>query len=314
MGKGMCIDCGNESVDRRSFLAGVASASAGVAFGCQGERPKPEASEARASDSKPTEQKLSEARALDDPTTQEEMVSFRSGEDTVQGYLARPKVAGQYRAVVVLHGNFGVPEAQRNTAAQLAQNGFVGLAYKRFCRWPELTQQDLIKSDQTDKRFLSWSFSKQELQDAQAAIDHLKSQPFVKPGGVGMIGFCGGGYQALLLSMQSKDIKAVVVFYAPPEAGEQFQNPKDPKPSLMDKVEQIKVPVQGHYGTDDPFVPLEPVKKFEQALKAKGTPVTVFTYEGATHGFCDYASRRYHAEAAARATSRMLDFLKEQLK
>ena len=120
MGKGMCIDCGNESVDRRSFLAGVASASAGVAFGCQGERPKPEASEARAPDSKPTGQKLSEARALDDPTIQHEMVSFRSGEDTVQGYLARPKAAGQCLAVVVLHGNFGVAEAQRNTAAQLA--------------------------------------------------------------------------------------------------------------------------------------------------------------------------------------------------
>jgi dienelactone hydrolase len=107
-----------------------------------------------------------------------------------------------------------------------------------------------------------------------------------------MIGFCGGGYQALLLSMQSKDVKAVVAFYALPEVGEQLQNPKDPKPSLMDKVEQIRVAVQGHYGTDDPFAPLEPVNKFEQALKAKGTPVTFFTYEGATHGFCDYAITR----------------------
>jgi dienelactone hydrolase len=49
-------------------------------------------------------------------------------------------------------------------------------------------------------------------------------------------------------------------------------------------------------------------------LKAKGTPATFFIYEGAPHGFCDYASRYYHAEAAARATTRMLDFFKEQLK
>jgi dienelactone hydrolase len=56
------------------------------------------------------------------------------------------------------------------------------------------------------------------------------------------------------------------------------------------------------------------VKKLEQALKAKGTPATFFTYEGATHGACDYANRHYRAEAAAGATTRMLDFLKEQLK
>ena len=53
--------------------------------------------------------------------------------------------------------------------------------------------------------------------------------------------------------------------------------------------------------------------KFEQALKAKGTPVSIFTYEGATHGFYDYTVRHYNAQAAARAKSRMLDFLKEQL-
>jgi carboxymethylenebutenolidase len=288
----MCVSCDGEPVDRRSFLTGVASATAGLAL----------------------VQQPSEKRALDDPTIQHEMVSFKSGTDTIQGYLARPKAADQYRAVVILHGEFGVPEGQRNIAAQLAQNGFIGLARKRFDRWPELTPQDLAKSDQTDKRFLSGSFNDQELQDAQAAIDHLKVQPFVKPGGVAVVGFCGGGCQAVLLATRSKDIKAVVAFYAPPELPERFQNPKDPRPNLMEKVEQIKVPVQGHYGTADPFVALEPVQKFEQALKAKGTPVTIFTYEGATHGFFDSTRRHYHAEAAAKAKQRMMDFLREQLK
>jgi carboxymethylenebutenolidase len=310
----MCIGCDGEPFDRRSFLAGVASATAGMAIGCHGERPKPNASEAGPSESKPAEQKPSAARVLDDPAIQQEMVSFKIGKDTVEGYLTRPKATGQYGAVLVLHGEFGVPEGTRNTAAQLAQAGFIGLAYKRFGRWPELTPQDLMKSDQTDKRFLSGSFVEQELRDAQAAIDHLKLQPFVEPGKVGVIGFCGGGYEALLLATRSKDIRAVVAFYAPPVMKGQYQHPTDPKPSLMDKVEQIIVPVQGHFGTDDPLVSLEDVRKFEQALKAQGTPVSFFTYEGATHGFYDYSRRFYHAGAAARAKSRMLEFLKEHLK
>ena len=302
----MCVGCDSDPVDRRSLLVRFASATAGIAVSFQGERQKLEASGAG--------QKPSEARALDDPAVQHEMISFKSGTDTVEGYLARPKAAGGYRAVVILHGDFGVPEGLRNTAAQIAQNGLVGLAYKRFGRWPKLTPKELAKSDQTEKRFLSGSFNEQELGDAQAAIDYLKAQPFVKQGGVAVVGFCGGGYEALLLSTRSKDVKAVVAFYAPPEMPEQFQNPKDPRPSLMEKVEKIRVPVQGHYGVEDPFVSLKPVKKFEQALKANGTPVSFFTYEGATHGFYDYTRRQYHAEAAARAKSRMLEFLKEQLK
>src|SRR5262249_45915770 len=143
-------------------------------------------------ETKQPEQREAETRALDDPAIQHEMVSFRSGEDTVRGYLARPKAQGRYRAVLVLHGDVGVPEGHRNTAAQLAQSGFVALAYERFGRWPDLTLQDVIRSDQTDKRFLSGSFNEQELQDAQAAIAYLESQPFVEPGSVGVVGFCGG--------------------------------------------------------------------------------------------------------------------------
>jgi carboxymethylenebutenolidase len=284
-----------------------------LAVGCQGERPKPDAPEAGPSASKPAEQKPSEARALDDPTVQHEMVSFKSGTDVVEGYVARPKAEGHYRAVLVLHGEFGVPEGMRNTAAQLAQAGFVVLACKRFSRWPDLTPQDVMRSDQSDQRFRSMSFVEQELHDAQAAIDHLQTQPAVKPGGVGVVGFCGGGYEALLLATRSKDIRAVVAFYAPPEAKGEYQHPTDPKPSLMEKVAQINVPVQGHYGADDPLVPLEDVRRFEQALKARGTPASFFTYEGATHGFYDSSRRFYHAEAAERAKRRMLDFLKEHL-
>jgi len=310
----MCIGCDNEPVDRRSFLAGVTTTTAGMALAPLGDSSRALASEAAPPDDKRTEPQDAVVRALDDPAVQHEMVSFKSGKDTVEGYLARPKAAGRYRVVVVLHGDVGVPESHRNTAAQIAQGGFVGLAYKRFGRWPNMTVQDVVQSDRTDKRYLSGSFNDQELQDAQTAVDYLKAQPFVKVGGVGVVGYCGGGYQALLLATRSKDVQAVVAFYAPPEMPPQFLNPKDPRPSLFDKAAQIKVPVQGHYGGADPVVSLDIVRKFEQALRAQGTPATFYTYEGATHAFYDYTRRTYHAEAAAKAKTRMLDFLKSNLK
>jgi carboxymethylenebutenolidase len=254
------------------------------------------------------------SNALDDPNVIQAMVSFKNDTATIQGYQARPKAVGKYRAVVVMHGDFGVPEVDRYTAAVLAQNAFVSLAIKRFSRYPELTLEDVIKSDRTDRRYLSRAFNEQELQDAQAAINYLKALPFVKRGGIGVVGFCGGGLQGLWLSTKSKDIKAVVTLYAPPGNSEQFQDPTDPKPTLIQMVRLINVPIQAHYGTADASTPFEDVKKFEQALRAQGTPIETFFYEGAKHAFCNYERPNYHSEACTLAMRRTLEFLKARLR
>src|SRR5262249_31415442 len=284
----------------RTFLTGVtAAAVAGVL-----------ASErlAQPSQQPPT-------NALNDPQVIQGMVSFKSGAAIIQGYLARPDKAGRFPAVVILHGNLHLPEDSRYTAAQVAQRGFVGLAVKRFSRTPELTMAELNRSDREDQRYLSNTFSQQELRDAQAAINYLKSLSYVRGKGVGMVGFCGGGYQSLMLSTQSKEVRAVVAFYAPPIFSAQFQVKTDPKPNLMDVVKRIKVPIQGHYGAADTIIPLADVNKFEQALRLQQTPVEIFTYEGAGHAFCDYTRPNlYRPEAAALAKSRMLEFLEKTLK
>ena len=302
----MCTteDCNNDDtpskgIERRTFLTGVTAAVVGVTLASERFAQQPQ--------QPPT-------NALNDKNVIQGMVSFKSGTDTIQGYLARPRKAGRFRAVVVLHGDLHVPEDHRYTAAQLAQAGFVSLAVKRFSRTPELTMAELNRSDREDRRYLSNTNNQIELQDAQAAINYLKSLSYVKRKGVGLVGFCGGGCQSLLLSIQSKDINAVVAFYAPPVLLEQYQAPNDRRPDLMDVVSQIKVPIQGHYGTADPAVPVADVRKFEQALRKQNTPVEFFYYEGAGHAFCDYTRRNYNAEAATLAKRRMMDFLKRQLK
>src|SRR5262245_60535277 len=119
--------CDLEPVDRRSFLVAAAGATAGLAGGCQDNRPQREPDSAAPAAGPPASQGPSVALALDDPAIQHEMVTFRSGAAIVHGYLARPKAAGRYRAVVVLHGDVGVPDGPRETCAQLAQSGFVAL-------------------------------------------------------------------------------------------------------------------------------------------------------------------------------------------
>ena len=304
--KPMCLadDCNSEGtenigIERRTFLTAATAAVVGVSFVSERfAQPRPQP---------PT-------NALNDPNIIQGMVSFKSGADTIEGYVARPRKPGKFRAVVLLHGDLHLPEDHRYTAAQLAQGGFVSLAIKRFSRMPDLTMAELNRSDREDQRYLSNTFVKQELQDAQAAIDYLKSLSYVKRKGIGMVGFCGGGCQSVLLSTQSKDVDVVVAFYAPPVLLERYQAPNDRRPDLMDVVSQIKVPIQGHYGTADPAVPVDDVRRFEEALRKQKTPVDFFYYEGAGHAFCDYTRRFYNAEAATLAKRRMMEFLKRQLK
>ena len=295
----MCFDCDKEDVTRRSFLTGATAAITGLALG------------ANALAQQPAEQK-----ALDDPKVVHGGVSFKNGADTIKGYLARPKAKGHRRALIVLHGNPGLPEWVRNFTARLAQAGYVGMVIDLNSR----VVPDSTKLDKPIEFYRSNTFDKQVTQDMLAGIEYLKEQSFVKHGGLGMVGFCGGGRKALMLPTQSKDVKAAVSFYGPVLFG-QFRNPTDPMLDVMDVVKQIKVPVQGHYGLLDKVAPAADAKRFEQILKAQSTPVEMFYYEGAGHGFYDYSWQPeqngafgYNAEAAKLAHTRMVEFLKRELK
>jgi hypothetical protein len=124
----MCIgdDCDHEGTGRRSFLAGAAATVASFTV-LQGR-------EAIAQVKQP------ETRVLDDPGIQHGRVVFKhNGMDTIDGYLARPKEAGVYPAVLVIAGNKISEEYIPNTCAALALGGFVGLAPNIFHPLPDNT-------------------------------------------------------------------------------------------------------------------------------------------------------------------------------
>lgn len=252
----------------------------------------------------------SQKRAIDDPNIIVENVEFKSGGKMIGGYLARPKKNGKFRAVGLIPGSWLVEPYIAETTAMLAQAGFVGLAIDVFHFFPMVktydetgkisweTTRDLVKTHYTDEN---------TVRDVQSGLDFLKQQKFVKGKRFGVVGFCGGGWLGLLSATQIKEIGAVVPFYAPVNL--KLPSRKTP----MDVVNQIKVPVQGHYGTLDKGIPLEDVKKFEETLKAQKTKVEIYTYE-AGHGFAAYnRDEAYKPEAAKLAWERATKFLRKNL-
>lgn len=307
----MCLEdnCGEVSEGRRSFLGGAfralaASALASRVFGRQ-QQPPPAAPQ------KPAEPL--EPLALHDPNIVQGPLAFKSGGASMNGYLARPKGAGRHPLVVVFSPNPGLTDDLRNTAAQLAQGGFLGLAYDTYSRDPGITVSQV--RERFDY-FAGRAFDEMNRRDMAAGIEHLRRRPFFRRAPIGAVGFCGGARQALIFSTESREVGAVVNFYAPPVLNPAaYQSRRGPfKLDVMDVLDRIRAPVQCHYGAADPIIPLADVERLERDLKAQGTPTEVFVYEGAAHAFYDFTRPRFQPAAAKLARARMIQFLQKHLR
>lgn len=239
----MCIsdDCKNEEIDRRSFLAGATATVLGVSL--------------TGSKAIGQQLKLSEARVLDDPNITHGRVTFKSGSEIIDGYLARPKKKGRYPAVIVVPGNRIEEPYIPETTAILAQGGLVGLAVNIYHLMPVSANPQASPTSASPQEQLNIVANKMPdeltMQDIQAGLDYLKSQAFVKRKHMGIMGFCSGGRYALMFTAQSKEIAAVASFYGTLILPPIFNRKRTP----FDVIKQIRVPVQGHYGTKDNNAP-----------------------------------------------------------
>ena len=280
----MCIsdDCGKDLTGRRSFLAGAAATVASV--------PLWEAWTVGAQEKQP------ETRVLDDPKIQHSRVTFKhAGKETIDGFMARPKSEVAKPAVLVIAGNRISEEYISNTCAALALAGFVGLAPDIFHPLP-----DTAKTPEEMRKALAEHTDSDVLEDIQAGADYLRAQPFVKEGGVGVLGFCYGGRMAMLYGARSREVDVVVPFH--------------PGKVTAKEVARLKAPVQVHCGTSDRHVSVEDIRDLERILRVQSTPVEVHFYEGTDHGFLAYTRPFYRPDAAKLAWARATQFLQKYLK
>ena len=265
---------------RRSFVVGTAAALTGLAvFGL----------DARAQGSTPPP-----TRVLDDPNIRHGAVTFKSGDGTIDGYLAQPLAEGRYSAVLVVAGNRITEEYIPNTCAALAVAGFVGLAPNIFHTVPESARTP----DEINKA-LEGRTEDDFLRDIRAGADYLKGHDAVKGVPSGILGFCSGGRRALLYAARFDDVRAVVPFH--------------PGKTSAAEVAGVKAPVEIHSGTADRHVPVADIRELEKALRAQATPVKVYLYEGADHGFLAYTRPFYKPDEAKTAWKRTVKFLRAKL-
>jgi carboxymethylenebutenolidase len=231
-----------------------------------------------------------EVVAENDPDIVAEMVEIAPG---IKGYLVRPKAAGTYPAVLVIHENRGLNPHIKDVTRRVAKEGFIAFGAA------SLTPLGGTPADEDKAR----EMFKELKPDAVVAFSTAAVDALAKiqggNGKVGAVGFCwGGGAVNALAVTGDPNLKAGVSYYG--------MQPKD-------GVAKITAPLLLHYASLDERINAG-VKDYEVALTADGKVFEAFVYDGVNHAFNnDTNAARYNKEAADLAWGRTIGFFRKYL-
>jgi len=222
-------------------------------------------------------------------------VSYKSGDETVQGVLYTPIGHGPFPAIIVIHEWWGLNDWVKDRASKLADQGYVALAIDLY-RGKVATTPDMAHE------IMRGVPEDRAKRDLHAAFKFLASQPNVNKDRIGSIGWCMGGGYSLDVALQEPALAADVINY-----GHLATDPE--------ALKKINAPILGLFGAQDHGITPDDVHKFEQMLKQLGKKIDVTIYSDAGHAFENENNKDgYRAADAADAWKRTVDFLAIHLK
>jgi len=222
-------------------------------------------------------------------------VSYKSGDETVQGVLYTPSGKGPFPALIVIHEWWGLNDWVKDQASKLSDQGYVTLAV-------DLYRGKVATTPDEAHEIMRGVPEDRAKRDLRAAFEFLASQPNVKKDRIGAIGWCMGGGYSLDVALQEPTLAADVINYGRLATDSAA-------------IEKINAPVLGLFGAQDRGITPDDVHKFEAALKTLNKKIDVKIYDDAGHAFENPNNKDgYRAADAEDAWQRTVDFLAKNLK
>ena len=220
-------------------------------------------------------------------------------EGSFSAYLATPNTQ-PLAGIVLIQEIVGVNQNMRQTADDFAKSGYLVLVPDLYWRLEPNVQLDFDDEKQRAKGFeLLGAFDIDSgIEDLKTALSFLRQYPS-STGKVGSVGFCLGGKLAYFMATRS-DADANVSYYG-----------VDIDKNLAEAT-KIQKPLILHISENDDFVSPSAQATIQKGLKDNSL-VTIYRYEGVSHGFGRTGSSAYRKEAAELACDRTLAFLKQHL-
>ncbi len=227
------------------------------------------------------------------------MVTFnRPDGKSVNGYLAEPAAAGSNPpGMVVIQEWWGMDAEIKGVADKLAKAGYRALV-------PDLYRGKVaLEANEAKHLMEGLNFGDAAGQDIRGAVQYLKKDSRK----VGVTGFCMGGALTVLSAVNVPEADAGVIWYGYP-------------PLEYVDASKVRMPLLGHWATQDQAFPLSGVDLLEKKLREAGVKLEFHRYD-AKHAFANQAADskkldmlKYDRQAAELAWQRTLDFLAKNLK
>jgi carboxymethylenebutenolidase len=198
--------------------------------------------------------------------------------------------------VVILPDVRGLYRFYEELALRFAERGYAALAFDYFGRTAGAERRG---DDFEYMPHVQQTTAAGVQEDVAACVAHLRASGCEA---IFVVGFCFGGRSAWLAAASQHDLAGAVGFYGRPGPG------NDGAPGPAQRTAEMTCPILALQAGDDPGIPVEDSKAFEEALAAAGVEHELVIYDGAPHSFFDRKHEEF-AAASEDAWSRVLGFL-----
>jgi carboxymethylenebutenolidase len=225
------------------------------------------------------------------------MVDFKRPDGKqCRGYYAELEQGSKAPGVVVLQEWWGLNDQIKGVADRMAKAGYRALV-------PDLYRGKVaLEAKEAEHLMKGLNFGDAAGQDVRGAVQYLKqSSPKVA-----VMGYCMGGALTILSAVFVREADAAVCWYGVP-------------PLEYVDANAIKIPILGHFATEDQAFPRSQVEGLDKKLKEAKVQYE-FHWYNAKHAFANENNKppnsfiEYNAQAAELAWKRTMDFLKSRLK
>lgn len=227
-------------------------------------------------------------------------VDIETRDGTCPSYVYRPSGRGPWPAVLVYMDGIGIRPAMLELGERLATRGYFVLLPDLYYRSGPYQPMDArtVFADPAERKvltekFMSLATPDNIMSDTAAFLDHLATEPDVRPGGIGTSGYCLGGRMSFIAAGTYPDRIVAAAAYHPSRLATDAPD----SPHLLASRIKARVYVAG--ASDDASFPADMQRRLDDALTAAGVDHVVETYP-ARHGWVFRDTPAYDAAAAER--------------
>src|SRR5258706_5134756 len=231
----------------------------------------------------------------------------------VETLFLRPDGVADFPGILFLTDVWGVRPANIGMAKRLAEKGFAVLLPNIFHRYSRMTPEGFEAEDPAEQQkrlgLLFQALTAENMvSDGTAYVDFLLAQKGVKPGKIGVVGYCFCGQMAVRIAAAVPDAIAAAASLH----GGFLVTDKPDSPHRI--LSPIKARLYFGHAVEDASATSEHVAGLEQALRDWHCAFESEVYEGAQHGWTVPGRPVYNELQAERAFEKEVELFDATLK